>query len=445
MHGRKHWAWIVLGLMFGCPCLLTGVALMVLKMGFSSAGDRLPTEVAAARKAGLATDPTELRAMLAIPENSNAAGDYRAAMSAYDAEKPKKIDSMTLSRFLARTASPAEEKSVRDLLSQTNPAILLFEKAAAKQSVNWNRPWEQGVDLLFPELAQMKNAAKLISAKAILAAKAGNSGEALRLLALVFKMGAHAGQDPTVIGMLVQVALDSIASAATCQVLTIVHDRAALDGARRMMEALSPLADYRYGFSGELVMQRIGIRNIVRYAEESSHTDAPAYTDFPENLLIRDAGFRRALEAKVVRNHVLTYLALQRSRGWKSSKAEWEKALHTIQADTSLENRIAQDFVFGNFQEAVTRALAYRRLLAAGIEVLTVRLKIGHLPAALPPLGPDGIDPFSEKPVRYKLMADGFKVYSVDADEVDDGGLSRLQDTKGKSKTHDIDRIFSVR
>ncbi|HVT11223.1 MAG TPA: hypothetical protein VHE55_03070 [Fimbriimonadaceae bacterium] len=445
MRRRKRWPWVLVGILLGCPCLLTGVGLVVLKIGIANAGNTLPKELARARQAGLATEPADLRAELAIPASQNAAGDYRTAIAACKEEWPQMSPDMSLPHFLALKATPAEERTVRNLLDKTRRTIDLFEKASAKPAVDWGRPWEQGPDVLFPEQASMKSGVKLICAKAILAAKRGHTAEAFRLLSIGFRIGKHAGDDPTLIGLLVQIAVDGMCTSASCNVLNLRHDPASLTRAREMFESLPPIEDLGRAVGGEIVMERIGVQHLDRYAQQTGMGGSATYQAFPLNVLARDASFRRAVEAKAVHNQVLIYLATLKGKTWKQTQPAWKAAMASIDADKSLENIIAQDLVLDGIQDAPARATAYRRMLWAGIAVLSVYEKTHRLPAKLPDMGDNGLDPFSDKPLGYKLTADGFKVYSIDNDEVDDGGLSRAEDTTGKSNTHDIDRVFKVR
>jgi hypothetical protein len=70
------------------------------------------------------------------------------------------------------------------------------------------------------------------------------------------------------------------------------------------------------------------------------------------------------------------------------------------------------------------RRIAYGRLCEAGIAVEEYRLRTGGLPETLSALTPKPIplDPFDGQPLRYKKLAQGYVVYSVGEDEVDNGG-----------------------
>lgn len=446
MHGRKRWAWIVLGLMFGCPCLLTGLVLTTIKIGFTNAGNRIPEEVAAARAAGLATEPEDLTALTAIPDKDNAAGAYEAAFAAYKAEWPKDDHYKALVHYSQGEDTPAEDKEVDGVLRSTTRSAALFMKASEKPGVDWRRPWQQGTDVMFPELASMKGGAKLLAWRAIDAAKRGDTSGAIRDLTAGLRMAAHAGKDPTVIAMLVQIALDKICLQATWRVVNIRHDAATLDRVKRMLDGIEPFQSYQRAIGGEIVMERIGCRNLARYVQDEKNSDwISPYNQFPFSMLVRDPAFRRAVEAKVVHNHVLAYQATLGGKTWKEIKPGWDRMTNQVQADHSLEGFIANYMVLEQLIDPPATDAAYRNILKTAVAILSIHAKTGHFPASLPGMGSDSVDPFTDRPLGYKITADGFKIYSIDRDGVDDGGLSQHEDTKGKSKTHDISFAFKLR
>jgi hypothetical protein len=67
------------------------------------------------------------------------------------------------------------------------------------------------------------------------------------------------------------------------------------------------------------------------------------------------------------------------------------------------------------------------RLAATAFAVERFRLAKGRLPDALSELAPQFLDaipsdPFDGEPLRYRPLARGYIIYSVDADGHDDGG-----------------------
>jgi hypothetical protein len=90
-----------------------------------------------------------------------------------------------------------------------------------------------------------------------------------------------------------------------------------------------------------------------------------------------------------------------------------------------------------NWQKYIQRdleALANRSNARVAIAVETYRLQNGKLPAALSELVPAflpalPLDPFTGKPLHYRLIPRGYLLYSVGADQVDNGGFAKRAGT----------------
>jgi len=65
--------------------------------------------------------------------------------------------------------------------------------------------------------------------------------------------------------------------------------------------------------------------------------------------------------------------------------------------------------------------VASQRLAKLSLALVEHRAKFGSLPEKLPEVGPDGIDPFTTKPLLYKREGAHFIVYSVGPNLKDDG------------------------
>jgi hypothetical protein len=78
--------------------------------------------------------------------------------------------------------------------------------------------------------------------------------------------------------------------------------------------------------------------------------------------------------------------------------------------------------------ESENRTLALLRLLRADLAIRGYRRDVGNFPPSLESLVPGWleevpVDPFSGHPLIYRADAEGYLVYSVGQDEIDDGGI----------------------
>jgi hypothetical protein len=92
--------------------------------------------------------------------------------------------------------------------------------------------------------------------------------------------------------------------------------------------------------------------------------------------------------------------------------------------------------------------MARLRLACAALAVEQFRLANGHVPDSLNELCPRFLpsvpaDPYDGAPLRYRRLAKGYVVYSVDVDGHDDGGRERPERKKSSDQTT-YDMTFTV-
>jgi hypothetical protein len=92
--------------------------------------------------------------------------------------------------------------------------------------------------------------------------------------------------------------------------------------------------------------------------------------------------------------------------------------------------------VFGQAGDAVTRLEARRAVRKGFARALLFHAQTGRWPGAVPET-----DPFTGKPLKVKIEGSRIRVYSVDKDLKDDGGLHRLE-KKSKGKTFDEVAVY---
>lgn len=83
--------------------------------------------------------------------------------------------------------------------------------------------------------------------------------------------------------------------------------------------------------------------------------------------------------------------------------------------------------VYEGVSGALDRSRARKRSLLASMDVLAFHRANGRWPATLIEAGSDYTDPFDDKPLRYKLDGEGFRVWSVGQNGKDDGGKTNRE------------------
>ena len=82
-------------------------------------------------------------------------------------------------------------------------------------------------------------------------------------------------------------------------------------------------------------------------------------------------------------------------------------------------------FQVSEFYERAERMTAWRDIAVLGLRALVLKKQTGRLPARLEDFAPDApLDRFNGKPYVYRVLPDGFMVYSVGTNGKDDNGTS---------------------
>ena len=79
--------------------------------------------------------------------------------------------------------------------------------------------------------------------------------------------------------------------------------------------------------------------------------------------------------------------------------------------------------MFAQAGTAFEKTVASRQSVLALIAAIQYRNRSGNWPKDLKELGFSIADPYTDGEVRFRRDPDGFRIYSVDFAEVDDGGM----------------------
>jgi hypothetical protein len=401
---------------------------------YGRAAARLPAEMAAARREGLPLTPDELRAALPkVAPADNAAPLYWSLLpqsggDAKEREDPVIADYM---KGYRRGDRPKPTPALRAAIAKLGSRLAVAEEASRKPGCDWGRDWEKGFDLQYPEMALCRSLVRQFCARALLRADDGDLPGAYADIETATRIGRHAGSDPVLIGLLVNVACRTIADAYFDAVL-LAHpdDPRAVPLARRADAAFDPAPDFAAGTLGELTLGRLGVAQVGRGGAVpggggKGAGEAPSWLRGPLTGSWDAAGiaYWRAVRRAAVEN------------------ADDPQALARAVAAVSVqeEARLKQPGhelmaillpAFGKSAGKMVDVQARDRLRRTAIALVEARQRAGRKawPASLPPAPwstPDErTDPFTGKPFVYKVTEGGrkFVLYSLGENGRDDGG-----------------------
>ncbi len=376
-----------------------------------------------ARKAGVALTLDDLKALIPHPsDDQNAAPVINRMISLNNGQD---LASKEVFNFLnKKSLTAAEWAHFKSIRPQMDEISLLASELENKTSVDFKRKWEMGFDVTFPEFSGMRACVKFICAKARLLAHEGKRIEALQELKKAFHLSQFAGEEPTLIAMLVQVVCESTCYSALQLVLgeepLTPTDRQIISEIRDLLKTPK---QYGYYFQSEPAGVSVAAEQ-VKMAPFIGETSPSDPTVSAISLLMK-TNYRKAVQAEYLNSMAkIVQIGLDKSISLKDLNLKAEDFDRSVQTydKYDLKKRIASIFftVFAQASKAYTKLFVYRTML----DLL---------------LGKDAtIDPFTDGPLLKTPFQNGTLYYSVGPNLKDDKGITYDANGKRVSGSDDI-------
>ena len=311
-------------------------------------------------------------------------------------------------------------------------ALRTLREASLRPACVFPVQWGKGPATLFPHLAQLRQATRLCAAQAMLDAKDGHAAAAVDWLGVCYRLASHAGQEPTLIAQLVEIAMLALtnkSAQAVCDVVPVTPELAA--ALRAHLDRVPVAANFTHGMLGERAMGLDCFRMIERNGVNGS--------EIAELLGVEDSGtavFVRVMGAGVTRPYwkleKLNYLRYMTHAVERSQQPHRLTAGQPEGVKPAL-GRIMSTMlvpVLGKANGKRDEALAQLDLLRLGLDLKLYQRAHGQYPATLAALGAKRpVDIFTGKDFVYQRQAQGFKLYSVGINRKDDKGVGYLRGT----------------
>ncbi|MGV3616665.1 MAG: hypothetical protein ACO1SV_15160 [Fimbriimonas sp.] len=391
----------------------------------------LPAELSSAYRAGLPTSLGELRQGLRGKAGSNAAPYFQDAFVKGQTANRKLISVDMVRKVAEGKASAKELAGIRAELVKLDPALTVLEIGSRQSHLNYERAWEKGLAILFPDLNQVGTLTSALCLRALLHVKHRAS------LVTAARVARLMDDDPNATTTFVRFVVEKqIVQSALRLVKENPDDPAVRKLAGETLTAMGPFPDLRPKFGGELVVHRIGALQMDKAGYEQLRRDG-ANLVLPDGtlFLLRFPVVRTANEARVVRYWRELAEALPKDpedvQGLREGIERVNaKSIGTGRTDMLLVTAFAP-FRRG-LADTMAEGLARRRVLRATLDVLDVHARTGRLPATV------GVeDPFGGN-LRIRPTAQGFTLYSVGPDGQDNGGKDMGKATTDIAATIDL-------
>ncbi|GBC98642.1 hypothetical protein HRbin17_01156 [bacterium HR17] len=409
-------------------------------------------ELARLQQAG---EPTTLAELLPpIPPQQDGTPLYRHAIAQLEtAQKslPQPVWDDLYAFLELRPSKPVRHAHVYKALQALRPALQTLRHAVTyphMRMTDWNV--ENPTAVMFPHLAPFREFARLLVAEGLWRKRQGDMDGAMESCLTGLRLVRRLGDEPSMIGFLVQGAIFAITVSALQRILA---DEDPSPNAYRMVIAELQAWDIDRNFVRALQAERVFVIATCEWLQErASRRELNALTD-PSTTPPLQLNLAVWLQSKpdlIARNelrmlqHYEALIALARKGepyDWQALKRledRWQQEVDRPARGVELgsvaliwnENAVAQ-MLMPPLSRLFQRATTYHALQRIGMTAMALRLyRHGHgrYPETLQALVPQYLpavptDPFDGKPLRYRRSAKGFKVWSVGEDMKDDGGV----------------------
>ncbi len=303
---------------------------------------------------------------------------------------------------------------------------------------------------IIPAVQQSRSVARLLAARAMLRVKAGQSEAAWRDLLACQRLGRLIGRGPTLIDGMVGIAICHIAGRSTVSLLQ--HSQLTTQQIKRFqqnLQELAPLPDMAekvnfgerlMGLDATVRIAQLGLKHLWGFPGGSMKVPPRLFFRVNDwNVVVKTVNrwydrLNIALKkpTRANRNKALDLLDKEikklsketkkrfaQKKGLKSSKAVSQKMGHVLILLLLPAVAIAQN--------AEDRAEQRDRNLQVAFALAAFQKDRGRYPKQLDELAPKYLtrvpqDLFAGKPLKYRLIKNGYLLYSVGQNEKDDGG-----------------------
>jgi len=310
----------------------------------------------------------------------------------------------------------------------------VHEAAAVGGYARFDRDFEEGIAMLLPQVQAIRSSARMLSLEARVAAHRADADAVARSIHAIFATCHAVEEDPILISHLVRVAL---AGMAVNELEYVVGSVEFSDSDLGMLRDDLRSIDFQHSLERSLMGERVtGILTFRNPGKFAVDEEMP----FPVRANNEDLALYLSTLAK--------YLAASR-QPFPQALALSEQATLDVQevAGGSQVNKLRYAFTHlllpavNAVFVASARGTGNTTCADTSLAIEQYRRRNGKIPKKLAELVPEflnavPIDPMDGKPLRYAINDDGYVLYSVGRNRIDDGGI--MGDER-------LDEVFSVK
>ena len=382
-----------------------------------------------------------------VPDWENAALLYDGTAKQLKAEQAGDKDVLsTLSSLsadlLADKLQPEGKAQLKELMARpvVGTALGLLEQAAGRKACQFPVDWSKGAAILLPHCSMMRSLSRLLAAHALLQAEAGELDAAWHTALVALKVADALRNEPILISQLVRAAQTGMALDVMGRLCALrIPDEATaveLDARLAAMDDPKPVVASMDGerlLLGEWTFRLAG-RELIELAQTGGNASSPGL----KALCVLYVRVLRQLDHAAYLTILHQYSRELELPYWQAPGATDEETIRDTPRLAVLTRLLVP--ALGAYRKRVTEGIAAVRVTRVGLALERHKAAHGEYPLgldqvdrALLPAAP--ADPFTGKPLVYRLADKGFALYSVGPDG---------KDNQGKRKASSEDKEWDI-
>lgn len=408
----------------------------------ANAAQLVETELAKIRELGEPIEPADMETFYAIPAGESDATQLWTEVAAIFAseaygERAKAIPVVGQGADIPPVGEKWEQlDAVAAFLDEYSDEMAkIHEATRLGGQARFDRDFDEGLAMLLPDVQGLRGCTRMLKLEARVAAHRGDADAAAQSIHAMFATCHAVQEDPLLISHLVRVALAGIAigELETAIGESVAFSDADLQLLREDIRSIDFKHSLERALMGERVIGLLTFRNPAQFAADEG---------IPFNMRTNNEDLALYLST------VAKYIEASRAPFPESLSLADDATAHVTEvAGSSQLNKLR--YVFTNMLlpavnatfEASARGTGASQCGDVSLAIEQFHRKRGEIPGSLQELVPDflgsvPVDPMDGQPLRYIINDDGYVLYSVGRNRVDDGGV--MGDDR-------LDEVFSVR
>jgi hypothetical protein len=380
-----------------------------------------------------------------IPDEQNGAPLYEKAASLLKAQQMGRKTMLEYmadrsSRFVAGSLDAEDLAEFRQLMAQqaVSSALDLVEQGTHRPRCQPKRDYKSDPLKDPAVLVDMWHLGRILAARAHAEMQANEADKAWSTALTELRLAMALANEPSYEGQWFHW-LMARSSCATVQSLceTVPPDPNKGQAIEAMLSRFDPAAAVVHAIDADRLLKGEGFFNLP--ADQLRQVLRDNIPGGDNRLFVTVATFR----PRFVADHAAYVRALHACTQWVMRPYSAQDPNAGDQIRRLASSRLLTDHLVGSAfrsKEFLYRVLADVQITRAGLGALQYKRDHGELPQGLEQVSLKGlVDPYTQRPLGYRVEAGGFVVYSVGEDLKDNGGMPRERDQKT-----DFDRVWRL-